>query len=335
MVPGLHERALEGAAGHHLDGRRHAELALDQAHAAPRLAVDVAAPAGQVAAAGAADVALAGVALEEELILGPLLGAEFLLAQHGPLQHVAALWVHGDGHVLVHPARAEQVARIAQVRLHGHRVPEHIAPVLVLVIDDVLGGVVAHARVHPAHAHLHGVLKGARAVEGGAVHVADVLEHLGLHVGQLHVVLGTRQHAPVHARTPLRANEPVAHHGHLVEHQRHLAALLQHGRVGRVPLVAVVVVGVDGHLQAVLGLDLALAVVPAQELAQGLASLCLVQRVGGPVLLPVQVKLQRHIVQDALAHARAAVEAGLRLGHIPPPRQGWSEPRPRFPGRWT
>lgn len=102
---------------HHVAGLLFALTTLawiDQAHAAPRLAVDVAAPAGQVAAAGAADMALTGMALEEEFVLGPLLGAELLLAQHGPLQHVAALRVHGDGHVLVHPARAEQVARIAQ-----------------------------------------------------------------------------------------------------------------------------------------------------------------------------------------------------------------------------
>ena len=220
-------------------------------------------------------------------------------------------------------APSEDVARLVQLQIKAAQtVMQHPAPTLVFAVQHVLRGIVARAVVDPAHAALDGIREGGRSHKARAVNVADVLHDLRLHVGHVHVVLGARQHLGIHAGAALGADHPVQHRRNLVVHQWHLPALAQNRGVLVAPLDVVVEVGVDRHLQPVLGLAVALRVEPRQQFAQF-----------GAGFIPVQVVRRRHgrcfgfIGADATIIERAAHHRALN--HSSPP----AAPAREFPRR--
>ena len=231
----------------------------------------------------------------------------------GPANHVSAVGEHHHGYILVNPAPAEDVAGVAQVVLVSGGVPEDIAPILIAVIENVLGRVITNPVIDPANTDFDGISEGAGAVELHAVDVGNVLQDLGLNVRHLHVVFSARHDTPVNPSPALGADDPVNHWCDFVEHKRHLATVTQHLCVFWIPLEVVVVIRVHCHIEAIRGLLVLLVVVPLQQLPKLCAGLFTIK------LMPVRGrKLVALAAGEYLVVALGAV-LGPNIKHAPAP----------------
>ena len=298
LVLGVDHRPTECARRHDLDPSRELELALDQSHAAAARILG----AHVVRSAHQRRAGMHGARWPhfQQLFVGEV--AVGVVVFHRLHDQVTAILEHQGGNVFIDPAPAEHIAGIRQAHVvAARRVPQHIAPVLVAREYALLGGVITGAGINPADAGLDAILECLRAHKLRVIHVAQVLQHLGLDVRGLNIVLGARHHAPINPAAALGADQPVSHRGDLVVDQRQLAACDQVLRVLFVPLNVVVEVAIGRHLQAVFCLAVALHHPPAQQLL-----------VGGQRFLPIK-RMRRAIKLGAIGVDQPRQE-GITLG---------------------
>ncbi len=159
----------------------------------------------------------------------------------------------GDGQIEVDRAEAEQVAAVAQVLLCAQAVVQHVSPRLGALVDRLVLGVGGDSDFDPAQTGLEGVVGRVGLLKARTVGVVDVLQQLGLALGVglgLFAVLA-RLHVEVLAGAALDADQPVHGGLDLVVDNGVLPAGAHLGGFFVGPLLAVVVVLVHGHLEAV------------------------------------------------------------------------------------
>ncbi|MNZ51015.1 hypothetical protein D3C78_688160 [compost metagenome] len=136
-------------------------------------------------------------------------------------------------------------------------------------------------------------------MERRAVDVRQVLQELGFSLGRLGVFLAAWQNAEVCASALLATDNPVDGLADHVVADRRLAAVLQLVDVFLCPLVVVVVVLVNGLLNAVLVLAIELALVEAKQAAVQFDVDLIVQDVALGLATLDKLAFQRLFVGDA------------------------------------